>query len=75
VSVRGATLNRSNVEEESICMPDFSSPPGADGIFGIIVGTLAVSAIITEVTGTYSHWPFVLLGLIVGLMAVKSINR
>jgi hypothetical protein len=55
-------------------MGNRNSVPGASGISGIVVAVLMVSVVISEVTHTYSHWPFVILGLLVGLMAVKSIN-
>ena len=45
------------------------------GLTWIVMATIGVSAIISKVTGSYSHWPFVVLGLIVGLMAAQSINR
>jgi hypothetical protein len=44
------------------------------GIAAIVAGTIIVSAVITIVTGGTLHWPFVLLGIVVGLMAVASIN-
>ena len=44
------------------------------GIAAIVVGTIIVSAIITLVTEATWHWPIVLLGIVVGLMAVASIN-
>ena len=56
-------------------MTNSNSTPGVGGIAGIVIGTIAVSVIISEVSGTYLHWPFVLLGIIVGLMAVRAINR
>ena len=56
-------------------MSNRSSIPGFDGIVSIIVGLLVACGIITLVTGTYVHWPLVLLGIGVGLLAVRSINR
>jgi hypothetical protein len=56
-------------------MRSFNSVPGASGIFGIIIATLAVSVIMTGVTGSWTHWPILILAIVVGLMAVKSINR
>ena len=44
------------------------------GINAIIVGVIGVSTIVTLTTGAYVHWIFSLLGIVVGLMAVKSIN-
>lgn len=55
-------------------MPN-SNVPGASGIVFIVVGSLVVSVIITQVTGSYVHWLPVVLGLIVGLLTVRSINR
>lgn len=48
--------------------------PGLAGIVLIVVGLIAVSVLVSLVTGTHGHWPFVVLGIAVGLMAVKSIN-
>ena len=55
-------------------MTSFHSTPGKTGIIAIIVGVLAVSALITLVTGSLLHWFPVALGLVVGMMAVRSIN-
>ena len=55
-------------------MTSFQSTPGKTGIIAIIVGVLAVSALITLVTGSLLHWFPVALGLVVGMMAVRSIN-
>jgi hypothetical protein len=49
--------------------------PGFSGIIGIVVGLLAASVLVSFVTGTYGHWPVVLLGIVVGLAAVRSINN
>jgi hypothetical protein len=49
-----------------------SSTPG---IGLLILGVLVVSEIISLVTGMYAHWLFVILGIVVGLMAMSSINR
>jgi len=53
-------------------MPDSSS---TRGVRAIVIALIGVSIGITEVTGEYSHWPLVLLGIVVGLMAAKSIDR
>ncbi len=53
-------------------MGDSSSTPG---IGLLILGMLVASEIITLVTGMYSHWPFVILGIVAGLMAMSAINR
>lgn len=45
------------------------------GIVAIIVGILVVSGAITQVTNSFFHWPLVLAGIAVGLLAVRSINR
>ncbi len=51
------------------------SSAGSGGIFGIVVGVLVACVSITLVTGSYCHWLPAVLGIIVGLMAVSSINR
>jgi hypothetical protein len=56
-------------------MGSLQSGPGVAGIYAIVAGVVVVSVIISEVAHIYSHWPFVILGIIVGLMAVSSINR
>ena len=56
-------------------MPNFSSTPGGGGIAWIVTATVIASVLMTEVMGIYSHWPFVLFGLAIGLLAVRSINR
>lgn len=48
--------------------------PGPAGII-IVVACLGVSWVISFVTGSYAHWPFVLAGIVVGLLAVSSINK
>lgn len=55
-------------------MGSFNSGPGAAGIYAIIAGVVVVSVIISEVAHIYSHWPFILLGVVIGLMAVNSIG-
>jgi hypothetical protein len=60
------------IYQESAYMGDSSSTLG---IGLLILGLLVVSEIISLVTGMYAHWPFVILGIVVGLMAVSSINR
>lgn len=45
------------------------------GIGGIVAATLMASAVISFVTGTHTHWFFVLGGIGVGLMAVRSIRK
>ena len=46
----------------------------AAGIGGIVAGVLGVSVIITLVTGTVIHWPFIAGGILVGLMAAQSVR-
>jgi hypothetical protein len=45
------------------------------GVAGLVFAMLATGVIMTIVTGTYSHWIPLLLGIFVGLMAVNRINR
>ena len=52
----------------------FHSTPGKTGLIAIIVGVLSVSALITVLTDSVIHWFPVALGLVVGMMAVRSIN-
>ena len=49
--------------------------PGSTGITVIIGACFAVSWVITATTGSYMHWVPVLLGILVGLWAVQSINK
>jgi hypothetical protein len=49
--------------------------PGSTGITVIIGACFAVSWVMTVVTGSFVHWPFVLAGIVVGLWAVASINK
>jgi hypothetical protein len=51
-----------------------SNPPGATGIGAIVAGTVGVSVIITLVTGSFVHWPFIVGGLASGLLAAKSVR-
>ena len=53
-------------------MPGFSS--GGDGVATIVTGFIGASVIITLTTGSYFHWPFVVAGIFVGLMAARSIR-
>lgn len=46
-----------------------SSTGGGLGV--IVFGCIGVSVIITLVTGSCFHWPFVLGGILVGLMAAR----
>jgi uncharacterized membrane protein YccC len=51
-----------------------SSSDAGRGIATIILCILVASAIISGVTGEYGHWIPVVLGIVVGLMAVRSIG-
>jgi hypothetical protein len=53
----------------------FGSSADGSGIFGLIVAMLVACEAVTLVTDSYGHWLIVLLGIAVGLMAAKSINR
>ena len=44
------------------------------GVVAIILATIAVSEVITEITGSYSHWVFAALGILMGLRALRSIR-
>ena len=44
------------------------------GIGLMVLGVLVVSEIITRVTGMYSHWLFVIPGILIGLLAVRAIR-
>lgn len=48
---------------------------GLAGVIAIIGACVAVSCLITWVTGSYTHWIFVIAGIVVGLWAVQAINR
>jgi hypothetical protein len=52
-----------------------SSPTQPSGITWIVVATIIVSAIISLLFGTFSHWPLVIAGIVVGLWAATIINR
>ena len=45
------------------------------GVAGIIVGLLAVTTLMTVVTGDFSVWLPVLLAIIVSLKAMRRIRR
>ena len=51
-----------------------SSNSTGDGIATIVIGFIAASTIITLTTGSVFHWPFVLAGILVGLMAARSVR-
>lgn len=52
-----------------------SSPDVSAGVFGLVIAFLATAVIMTWVTESYAHWPFILAGILVGLWAVQSINK
>ena len=52
-----------------------SSPAGFSGIAGIVVGIIGVAIIMTFVLDSYVHWLPIIAGIVVGLMAVRSINQ
>jgi hypothetical protein len=45
------------------------------GLFGLVAATICTGFCITLVTGSFSHWPALALGIGVGLWAVQSISR
>lgn len=49
--------------------------PGFAGIVGIVAMLLGGAGLMTLVTGQFGHWPFVILGIVVGLWAVQSAHR
>lgn len=48
--------------------------PGLSGLVGIVTGVLVVATVMTLLVDSLVHWLPVLLGLAVGIMAVKAIN-
>ena len=56
-------------------MGNQNSTPSCHSTAFFVAATLLVAEVMTRVTGSYVHWPFIILGIIVGLMAVQSINR
>jgi len=44
------------------------------GLGLLVIAIVASAEIMTQVTGMYSHWLFVIPGIIVGLWAVRSIR-
>ena len=55
-------------------MRSSGSVPGASGIALIIFVSLVAAAAITQVTGSVSHWPIVIAGILVGLLAARSVR-
>ena len=50
------------------------SSSSAGGVVLIVFGVLVASEIISKVTGIYSHWLFVLPGLLIGMLAATIIR-
>ena len=67
----GESPSRSHCYRET-CM---SSGSGCSGVTAIIAACLVSATSMTVLFGMYSHWPFVLLGIFLGLLVGKSINR
>jgi len=63
------------VFQESSYMRSLDPIPGASGIVWLVFAFLGVCGIMSMVTGDVWHWIPVIAGIIVGLMAVASINR
>ena len=74
-SAFASSSNRLTSPERTSNRMTIGSTPGSAGIAVIIATCIAVSAIITVVTGSFVHWPFVIAGIAVGLWAVSSINK
>jgi len=51
------------------------SPPGSSGITMIIVSVVVVSVIITLITRSVFHWLPVTAAIVVGVWAVRAINK
>jgi hypothetical protein len=45
------------------------------GLSGLVTAIIVTAFGITVVTGTISHWPIVILGILVGLWAATIITR
>ena len=45
------------------------------GLFGLVMAIIASAFCITAVTGSFSHWPVVLMGIGMGLWAVRTISK
>jgi hypothetical protein len=55
---------------ERLCMHD-----SIRSLFGLVMAIIASAFCITVVTGSYSHWPVVLLGIGMGLWAVRTMSK
>jgi hypothetical protein len=56
-------------------MPSFNSGPGTGGIVGIVGGIIGVGILMSLTLDLWSHWIPIVAAIIVGLWAVRSINR
>jgi len=45
------------------------------GLFGLVMAIIAAAFCISLVTGSFSHWPVVLLGIGMGLWAVRTMSK
>ena len=45
------------------------------GLFGLVSAVICAGICITLVTGAFSHWPILALGVGVGLWAVRIMER
>ena len=55
---------------ERLCMHD-----SIRGLFGLVMAIIASAFCITVATGSFSHWPVVLLGIGMGLWAVRTMSK
>lgn len=53
----------------------FDSSPVPSGIIMIVAGCITVAWLVILATGCYAHWVPLLIGIIVGLWAVGTINK
>jgi uncharacterized membrane protein YhhN len=65
-------ITRPHYFYQEFCMGSSSSD---DGIWALVVSFIVASALISILTGDFGHWPFVIFGIVIGLMAVSAINR
>ena len=65
-----ATLYRNPPSSENMSMRD-----STNGLFGLVSAIVCAGFCITLVTGTFSHWPVLALGIGVGLWAVRIMER
>jgi hypothetical protein len=48
---------------------------GSAGTVVIVVACVVVAGVISFITASYGHWPVIVVGIIVGLVAVSSIGK